>query len=111
MAVYPDGYTMLETFLDGIPADMRRYLIREDGLSPEVNDVEEFVAYAIRYEQSLKTANHYEHRSRHKGGPRRLPPGGTPSRGQHVGTFLAKKTDLDCDRNTRFVVRRTPAAN
>ena len=50
MAVYPDGYTMLETFLDGIPADMHRYLIREDGLSPEVNNVEEFVAYAIQYE-------------------------------------------------------------
>ncbi|KAG6823988.1 hypothetical protein H0H93_002707, partial [Arthromyces matolae] len=63
MAVFPDGYTILETFLDGIPADMRRHLIRQDKLTPEMNSVEEFLVHAIAHEQSLKTSNHYDQRS------------------------------------------------
>ncbi|KAG6881159.1 hypothetical protein C0992_001668, partial [Termitomyces sp. T32_za158] len=63
MAVYPDEFTIRETFLDGIPAEMRRALIRNDNLSPEVNTVTEFLAYAIRYEQSARTATHYDQRS------------------------------------------------
>ncbi|KAG6870104.1 hypothetical protein C0995_015228, partial [Termitomyces sp. Mi166 len=36
MAMYPDEFTIRETFLDGIPAEMRCMLIRDDNLSPEV---------------------------------------------------------------------------
>ncbi|KAG6869806.1 hypothetical protein C0995_000389, partial [Termitomyces sp. Mi166 len=63
MAMYPDEFTIQETFLDGIPAEMRRVLIRDDNLSPEVNTVTEFLVYAIRYEQSAHTATHYDQRS------------------------------------------------
>ncbi|KAG5332754.1 hypothetical protein C0989_006558 [Termitomyces sp. Mn162] len=62
MAIYPDEFTIRETFLDGIPAEMHRALIRDNNLSPEVNTVTEFLAYAIRYEQSARTATHYDQR-------------------------------------------------
>ncbi|KAG6886995.1 hypothetical protein C0992_001279, partial [Termitomyces sp. T32_za158] len=35
MAVYPDEFTIREMFLDGIPAEMCRALIRDNNLSPE----------------------------------------------------------------------------
>ncbi|KAG6891822.1 hypothetical protein C0993_006171, partial [Termitomyces sp. T159_Od127] len=44
MAVYLDEFTIRETFLDGIPAEMHCALIRDDNLSPEVNTVTEFLA-------------------------------------------------------------------
>ncbi|KAG6870067.1 hypothetical protein C0995_015415, partial [Termitomyces sp. Mi166 len=44
MAMYPDEFTIRETFLDGIPAEMHCTLIRDDNLSPEVNTVTEFLA-------------------------------------------------------------------
>ncbi|KAG6882885.1 hypothetical protein C0995_013534 [Termitomyces sp. Mi166 len=59
MAVYLDEFTIQETFLDGIPAEMRHALIRNDNLSPEVNTVTEFLTYAIRYKQSACMATHY----------------------------------------------------
>ncbi|KAG6834324.1 hypothetical protein H0H93_010466, partial [Arthromyces matolae] len=46
MSVFPDAYTILEAFLDGLPSDMRRYLFKQDKLTPEVNSVEEFLAHA-----------------------------------------------------------------
>ncbi|KAG6896895.1 hypothetical protein C0995_010958 [Termitomyces sp. Mi166 len=49
MAIYPDEFTIWETFLDGIPAEMHCALRHDDNLSPEVNTVTEFLAYAIRY--------------------------------------------------------------
>ncbi|KAG6858303.1 hypothetical protein C0995_001054, partial [Termitomyces sp. Mi166 len=98
MAVYPDEFTIWKTFLDGIPAEMRRMLICDDNLSPEVNTVTEFLAYAIRYKQSAHTAMHYDqHSSRH-------------AQGHHqpvkVGTFLAKRSEMDQNRNPWFVVQR-----
>ncbi|KAG6895265.1 hypothetical protein C0992_002311 [Termitomyces sp. T32_za158] len=63
MAVYPDEFTIREMFLDGIPAEMRRALIRDNNLSPEVNTVTEFLAYTIHYEQSAWTASHYDQHS------------------------------------------------
>ncbi|KAG6857899.1 hypothetical protein C0995_004310, partial [Termitomyces sp. Mi166 len=98
MAMYPDEFTIWETFLDGIPAEMHRALICNNNLSPEVNTVTEFLAYAIRYEQSAHTATHYNQRSsRH-------------AQGHHqpvkVGTFLAKRSEMDWNRNPRFIVRR-----
>ncbi|KAG6880626.1 hypothetical protein C0995_005369, partial [Termitomyces sp. Mi166 len=44
MAVYPDEFTIWETFLDGIPAEMHHTLICDDNLSPEVNTVTKFLA-------------------------------------------------------------------
>ncbi|KAG6890963.1 hypothetical protein C0995_000920, partial [Termitomyces sp. Mi166 len=63
MAVYPDEFTIQETFLDEIPAEMRCVLICNDNLSPEVNTITKFLAYAICYEQSAHTATHYDQRS------------------------------------------------
>ncbi|KAG6858786.1 hypothetical protein C0995_013921 [Termitomyces sp. Mi166 len=37
MAMYLNEFTIWETFLDGIPAEMRRMLIHDNNLSPEVN--------------------------------------------------------------------------
>ncbi|KAG6871124.1 hypothetical protein C0995_007994 [Termitomyces sp. Mi166 len=65
MAVYSDKFTIWETFLDRIPAEMRCTLIRDDNLSPEVNTVTKFLAYAIRYKQSSCTATHYNQCSSH----------------------------------------------
>ncbi|KAG6893585.1 hypothetical protein C0992_009426 [Termitomyces sp. T32_za158] len=99
MAVYPDEFTIQETFLDGIPAEMRRALIRNDNLSPEVNTVTKFLAYAIRYEQSARTATHYDQPSSRRTTGQRQP--------VKVGTFLAKRSEMERNRNPRFVVRRT----
>ncbi|KAG6882877.1 hypothetical protein C0992_010406 [Termitomyces sp. T32_za158] len=74
-------------------------LIRDDNLSPEVNTVTEFLAYAIRYEQSARTASHYDQRSLRR------------AQGQHqpvkVGTFLAKRSEMERNHNPRSVVCRT----
>ncbi|KAG6885926.1 hypothetical protein C0995_008920, partial [Termitomyces sp. Mi166 len=43
MAVYLDKFTIRETFLDGIPAEMHCVLIHDNNLSPEVNTVTEFL--------------------------------------------------------------------
>ncbi|KAG6857883.1 hypothetical protein C0995_004411, partial [Termitomyces sp. Mi166 len=98
MAMYPDEFTIQETFLDGIQAEMHRALIRDDNLSPEVNTVTEFLAYAIRYEQSAHTATHYNQRS------------SRCTQGHHqpikVGTFLVKRSEMDQNRNPQFIVRR-----
>ncbi|KAG6906225.1 hypothetical protein DXG01_015078 [Tephrocybe rancida] len=59
MAVYPDKYTIRKKFLDSILSDMLITLIRDGGLSPEVNTIEDFVSEAKAYETSLKTATHY----------------------------------------------------
>ncbi|KAG6876702.1 hypothetical protein C0992_012089, partial [Termitomyces sp. T32_za158] len=81
MAVYPDEFTIWETFLDGIPAEMHCALIRDDNLSPEVNTVTEILAYAIRYEQAQGQRQPVK-----------------------VGTFLAKGSEMERNRNPRFVV-------
>ncbi|KAG6884651.1 hypothetical protein C0992_005957, partial [Termitomyces sp. T32_za158] len=99
MAVYPDEFTIWETFLDGIPAEMRRALICNDNLSPEVNTVTEFLVYVIHYEQSVQTASHYDQRSSRRAQGQCQP--------VKVGTFLAKPSEMERNRNPRFVVRRT----
>ncbi|KAG6892043.1 hypothetical protein C0995_005841, partial [Termitomyces sp. Mi166 len=91
MAMYPDEFTIQETFLDGIPAEMHRALIRDDNLSPEVNTVTEFLAYAIRYEQSARTAMHYNQRSSRCAQGHCQP--------VKVGTFLAKRSEMDRNHN------------
>ncbi|KAG6880946.1 hypothetical protein C0995_003646, partial [Termitomyces sp. Mi166 len=98
MAVYLDEFTIQETFLDGIPAEMHHALIRNDNLSPEVNTVTEFLAYVIRYEQSAHTATHYNQRSSRRAQGHCQP--------VKVGTFLAKHSEMDQNRNPQFVMQR-----
>ncbi|KAG6894058.1 hypothetical protein C0992_007640 [Termitomyces sp. T32_za158] len=102
MAVYPDEFTIRETFLDRIPAEMHCTLIRNDNLSPEVNTVTEFLAYAIRYEQSAWTATHYDQHSSCRATGQRQP--------VKVGTFLAKHSEMECNHNPWFAVRRSMPA-
>ncbi|KAG6858378.1 hypothetical protein C0995_000434, partial [Termitomyces sp. Mi166 len=93
MAVYLDEFTIRETFLDGIPAEMCHALICNNNLSSEVNTVAEFLTYAIRYEQSACTAMHYDQRSSHHAQGHRQP--------VKVGTFLAKHSEMEQNRNSR----------
>ncbi|KAG6894556.1 hypothetical protein C0992_005613 [Termitomyces sp. T32_za158] len=102
MAVYPDEFTIQETFLDGIPAEMRCALIRNDNLLPEVNTVTEFLAYAIRYEQSAWTATYHDQRSSRRTTGQRQP--------VKVGTFLAKHSKMEHNHNPWFVVRQSMPA-
>ncbi|KAG6896336.1 hypothetical protein C0992_008924 [Termitomyces sp. T32_za158] len=82
MSIYPDNWVMIDTFLRGIPDVMRESLICNDGLSPEVNTVEEFVAHALHYKQAHKIAKHFEmHHSKTWVVTRAEP--------QKVGTFWA----------------------
>ncbi|KAG6894513.1 hypothetical protein C0995_014132, partial [Termitomyces sp. Mi166 len=98
MAMYLDEFTIRETFLDGIPAEMCRTLIHDNNLSPKVNIVTEFLAYAIRYEQSAHTATHYNQRSSCHAQEHCQP--------VKVGTFLAKRSKMDQNCNPWFVVQR-----
>ncbi|KAG6882245.1 hypothetical protein C0995_015316 [Termitomyces sp. Mi166 len=98
MAVYLDEFTIQEIFLDGIPGEMRRVLICNDNLSSEVNTVTEFLAYAIRYEQSACTTTHYDQRSSCRAQGHRQP--------VKVGTFLAKRSEMERNCNLHFVVQR-----
>ncbi|KAG6895241.1 hypothetical protein C0992_002410 [Termitomyces sp. T32_za158] len=102
MAVYPDEFTIRETFLDGIPAEMHCALIYNNNLLPEVNTVTEFLAYAIRYEQSARTATHYDQCSSCRTMGQRQP--------VKVGTFLAKCSKMERNRNPQFVVRQSMPA-
>ncbi|KAG6896021.1 hypothetical protein C0993_008865 [Termitomyces sp. T159_Od127] len=102
MAVYPDEFTIWETFLDRIPAEMRCALIRDNNLSPEVNTVTEFLAYAICYEQSAWTATHYDQRSSRRATGQCQP--------VKVGTFLVKRSEMEQNCNPQFVVRRAMPA-
>lgn len=65
---HAQNMAICKTFLKGIPAEMRQVLIHHDELSPEINEVEEFIVHAICYEQALKMACHFNyHSSRVKG--------------------------------------------
>ncbi|KAG6870475.1 hypothetical protein C0995_012071, partial [Termitomyces sp. Mi166 len=96
--MYLDEFIIWETFLDGIVAEMCCALIRNDNLSPEVNTVTEFLMDVIRYEQSARTAMHYNQRSSHRAQGHCQP--------VKVGTFLAKHSEMDWNCNLRFIVRR-----
>ncbi|KAG6846923.1 hypothetical protein H0H93_011072, partial [Arthromyces matolae] len=108
MSVFPDAYTLLEAFLDGIPESMRHKLIEQDKLSPEINTVEEFMAHAVAHEQSKKTADHFDRRStrRHTSKPSKVTPS-TPSP-KLVGTFLARRSEMAQNKDPRVVIRSNP---
>jgi len=71
MAVFPDDYTMLSIFLDKIPQYMMSELLNLRGLSPEVNNLSEFVANAIDIEQRKKNEDYYIERRTTRNNPRR----------------------------------------
>jgi hypothetical protein len=60
MAVNPDDYLIMETFLRGIPESLCQPIIN-DGLSPEVNTINDFMAQAKWYEYAKKTLDYYNH--------------------------------------------------
>jgi uncharacterized protein YbgA (DUF1722 family) len=60
MVVYPNDYLVVETFLKGILESIHKSIIT-DGLLPEVNTIDDFVAQAKHYEYSKKTLNYYNH--------------------------------------------------
>ncbi|KAG6884523.1 hypothetical protein C0993_010379 [Termitomyces sp. T159_Od127] len=99
MAVYPDKYTIQETFLDGIPAEMWHALKCDDNLLLEVNTVTEYLAYAIWYEQSMWTADHYDqHSSQHMSNSCQL---------AKVETFLAIQSEMVNNRNPQSVIQKS----
>ena len=59
MAIYPDDYTILQTFLMGIPSSIITELLGTIGLSPETNSLEDFVAHAKEIEQRMRNKSYY----------------------------------------------------
>ncbi|KAG6870007.1 hypothetical protein C0995_015746 [Termitomyces sp. Mi166 len=97
MAVYLDKFTIQETFLNRILAEMHRALICDDNLLLKVNTVTELLMYAIRYEESACTAMHYDQRSSCCAQGHCQP--------VKVGTFLAKRSKMEQNHNPQFMVR------
>jgi hypothetical protein len=58
MTIYPDDYLIVEMFVKGIPDSLHKLIIT-DGLSPEANTIDDFVAQAKRYEYAKKTLDYY----------------------------------------------------
>ncbi|KAG6849561.1 hypothetical protein H0H93_007406 [Arthromyces matolae] len=104
MAVFPDAYTLLEAFLDGIPDSMRHKLIEQDRLSPEINSIDEFLAHAVAHEQSRKTADHFDRRSSRRHTPKTTKPVTAQPAPKLVGSFIAKKSEVN-HKDPRIVVR------
>ncbi|KAF5378850.1 hypothetical protein D9615_006885 [Tricholomella constricta] len=104
MAVFPDEYTVRDTFLEGIPKDMLVALIKEGGLSPEINTVDEFVSEVKAYESASKTAAHYLARNSRRRSRRN--PEVTSSRprgGGRIGTTFIRKSALAGGLHARVV--------
>jgi hypothetical protein len=59
MAVYPDTYQIVVTFLQKIPSYIRTRMF-QDGLSPEVNTIDDFISEAKRHETVKKTQDYYD---------------------------------------------------
>ncbi|GLB37195.1 putative DNA RNA polymerase [Lyophyllum shimeji] len=62
MAVDTSNWTFLDKFVRALPQDIRKALFKE-GLSPEINTAEEFLALGLAYEAAAKTAAYYERRA------------------------------------------------
>src|SRR3984885_11318057 len=65
MAIYPNTYQIVETFLRGIPAYICERMIK-DGLSPEVHTIADFVAEAKKHEAAKKTLDYYNKMVHHE---------------------------------------------
>ncbi|KAF5369103.1 hypothetical protein D9615_010417 [Tricholomella constricta] len=59
MAARTDDWTFLEKFLKTLPREMRKALF-DDGLSPEINTVQEFLAVGLAHQATQKTADYFE---------------------------------------------------
>ncbi|KAF5378467.1 hypothetical protein D9615_007023 [Tricholomella constricta] len=59
MAARTDDWTFLEKFLKTLPRDMRKALF-DDGLSPEINTAQEFLAVGLAHQATQKTADYFE---------------------------------------------------
>ena len=59
MEIYPDDYTILQTFLMGIPSSIITELLGTIGLSPETNSLEDFIAHTKEIEQHTKNKSYY----------------------------------------------------
>jgi hypothetical protein len=94
MSVYPDPYNIMDTFLRGLPKDMRTKML-ENGLTPEANTVEDFVSEGKALESAMKTMNHYDRPS--LSAPRTTDMPKTQSRHEEkmkkVGVTFIKKSD------------------
>ncbi|KAJ3574749.1 hypothetical protein NP233_g1560 [Leucocoprinus birnbaumii] len=60
MSTYPDNMYMVKKFISGLPIHIRKNLIVQEGLQPEVNSIDEFVAYAVSYESRLQLDSYYD---------------------------------------------------
>jgi hypothetical protein len=100
MAAYPDDYSFIEVFLDGIPKEMRSELIKERGLSPEVHFMEDFVAFAVAFEARVKTDDYYNRKARIQSSQAEQPKAPVPSR--------EPSKSATTSRNPRFVHRGVP---
>ena len=58
MGVYLDTYQIIKNFLCGIPAYIHEHMIK-DGLSPEVNTINDFLAKAKKHEAAKKMLDYY----------------------------------------------------
>ena len=58
MSVYPDLYNIMDTFLHGIP-EMMCVEMFKNGLTPEANTANDFVAEGKVIEEATKTQDHY----------------------------------------------------
>jgi hypothetical protein len=58
MAIYPDAYQIVETFLRGTPAYICEHMIK-DSLSPEVHTIDDFIAEAKKHKAAKKTLDYY----------------------------------------------------
>ncbi|KAF5381373.1 hypothetical protein D9615_008424 [Tricholomella constricta] len=59
MAARTDDWTFLEKFLKTLPREMRKALF-DDGLSPEINMAQEFLAVGLAHQATQKTADYFE---------------------------------------------------
>lgn len=67
MAVYPDAYTILEEFMNGLPQVMLSRCFREHRLTVESHSLEDWVGAAKEIERCDKTESYYKDRSKYRG--------------------------------------------
>jgi hypothetical protein len=93
MSVYPDAYNIMDTFLCGLPKEMRTKML-ENGLTPEANTVDDFVSEGKALEAAMKTMEHYDRHSTRRSNTPNL-------QSQHetklkkVGITFMKKSEFD----------------
>ena len=58
MSVYPDLYNLMDMFLHGVLETMHTEMFK-NGLTPEANTVDDFIAEGKAIEEATKTQDHY----------------------------------------------------